>query len=274
MIATTSTQNVTFDVLENENDDSWMSLSPPQTPFHSRRLSANLMRELSNRDPLFYYEAVSVLGVGSMGSVTKVRKRESVIGGSARTYLQKYFRKEKQMNACFDLPCIGGLFRECFKGKEKALMESVHQSSNNMRHSEHSYNSSIFNTSDIGKEDYNDGHGENTSRSKQVYAMKSIHLSRVEDPNFVAELLNEIHILRHMDHPHIVKPMETFKHNNQIFIVMELCTGGKLLWVQLFVSLLYGKDLPTIFVATLSQVTCIVATHTRKNKQLVSLDKY
>jgi hypothetical protein len=34
-----------------------------------------------------------------------------------------------------------------------------------------------------------------------VYAMKSIHLSRVTDPAFVEELKNEIQILRSLDHP-------------------------------------------------------------------------
>lgn len=58
--------------------------------------------------------------------------------------------------------------------------------------------------------------------------MKSIHLSRVTDPSFVEELRNEVRILRDVDHPHIVRPIETYEHRNQIFIVMELCSGGDL----------------------------------------------
>jgi len=60
------------------------------------------------------------------------------------------------------------------------------------------------------------------------YAMKSIHLNRVSDKNFLTELRNEIDILRKLDHPHIVRAIETFEHSNQIFIVMELCSGGDL----------------------------------------------
>lgn len=41
-------------------------------------------------------------------------------------------------------------------------------------------------------------------------------------------LATEIAILRSLDHPHIVRPIETFNHRNQIFIVMELATGGDL----------------------------------------------
>lgn len=31
-----------------------------------------------------------------------------------------------------------------------------------------------------------------------------------------------------LDHPNIVRVMETYNYNNQIFVVMELCSGGDL----------------------------------------------
>jgi len=61
-----------------------------------------------------------------------------------------------------------------------------------------------------------------------TYAMKSIHLKMVDDDSFVEELKNEIAILKKLDHPHIVKPIETFQWKNQIFIVMQVCSGGDL----------------------------------------------
>jgi serine/threonine protein kinase len=42
------------------------------------------------------------------------------------------------------------------------------------------------------------------------YAMKSIHLSRVTDGSYLTELKNEIAILKALDHPHIVRAMESF----------------------------------------------------------------
>mmetsp|Transcript_16016 Transcript_16016/g.37107 ORF Transcript_16016/g.37107 Transcript_16016/m.37107 type:complete len:896 (-) Transcript_16016:313-3000(-) len=60
------------------------------------------------------------------------------------------------------------------------------------------------------------------------YAMKSIHLNRVTDETFVEELKNEIDILKSLDHPHIVRPIETYHYKDQIFIVMEHCSGGDL----------------------------------------------
>jgi len=64
--------------------------------------------------------------------------------------------------------------------------------------------------------------------SDMMFAMKSIHLSRITDETFVEELRNEIEILKSLDHPHIVKAIETFDHRNQLFVIMELCSGGDL----------------------------------------------
>lgn len=59
------------------------------------------------------------------------------------------------------------------------------------------------------------------------YALKTIILSRVSS-EFVEELQNEINILRHMDHPNIVKAYEVFTRNWEISIIMECCSGGDL----------------------------------------------
>jgi serine/threonine protein kinase len=199
-------------------------VAPRSTMLHSTALRGNLTRQQRNRDPFFYYKVVSVLGVGSMGSVAKVRKRESVVGGSARKDLQDHFRKEKQLNDCFHLPLIGGLFKFCLKGlleyKEPAV-SVIKRDPLNRR------SSSLLQTRTNLVEDYNDGDA-TRSNDGLTYAMKSIHLSRVTDENFIEELKNEIKVLKTLDHPHIVKAIETFEHKNQIFIVMEQCCGGDL----------------------------------------------
>ena len=76
-----------------------------------------------------------------------------------------------------------------------------------------------------------DGDGSKSTKRSALdheYAMKSIHLSRVTDNTFVKELKNEIAILKELDHPHIVRPLETYHYKHQIFIVMEHCSGGDL----------------------------------------------
>lgn len=50
-------------------------------PTHA--FNSNLMRERKNRDVFKYYEVERVLGEGSMGAVSSVRKKESAAGGSA-----------------------------------------------------------------------------------------------------------------------------------------------------------------------------------------------
>lgn len=40
--------------------------------------------------------------------------------------------------------------------------------------------------------------------------------------------MNEVEIMKHMDHPHIVKVYEFFENENHIFIVMELLENGEL----------------------------------------------
>lgn len=83
-----------------------------------------------------------------------------------------------------------------------------------------------------GDNDDNDDRISSSSSSRPAvhheYAMKSIHLSRVTDDTFVKELKNEIAILKKLDHPHIVRPLETYHYKHQIFIVMEHCSGGDL----------------------------------------------
>jgi serine/threonine protein kinase len=208
------------------NGDSHRKLPPSPPPpslnltpkFTSKALRGNLMREQIDRDPLFYYEVATVLGVGSMGSVAKVRKREAAIGGSARKDLQDHFRREKQIKTCFNVPLVGGLFNFCLKGMVPVKPPSDISGSKRMS-SRSSINSSILEPRGA-VEDYNDLHGEAPYQNENLYAMKSIHLSRVTDDSFVQELKNEIQILRRLDHPHIVRALETFEHRNQIFIVM------------------------------------------------------
>lgn len=209
---------------------------------HSPSLRSNLTRQQRDRDPLFFYEIVTTLGVGSMGSVARVKKRTHVIGGSARVGVQEAARREKRDKKCLNIPIIGGIFRMCIDGDLRHSKNSKFTSndsdgltnssggsfgflfnSNRSAPSPPSYSRSDSVTSLVSI-------GSTTSSRTQTiqYAMKSIHLNRVTDNSFLTELRNEIEILKKLDHPHIVRAMETFEHRNQIFIVMELCSGGDL----------------------------------------------
>ena len=71
-------------------------------------LHSSLTRTLKHRDPLRYYEILKVLGDGSMGSVSKVKKRKSAIGGSAR----RKFVEEESMHSVSKEPLK--MFQKCF----------------------------------------------------------------------------------------------------------------------------------------------------------------
>jgi calcium-dependent protein kinase len=58
-----------------------------------------------------------------------------------------------------------------------------------------------------------------------VRAIKTISKSQVKN---IERFRQEISIMKHMDHPNIIKLFETFEDNRNIYLVMELCTGGEL----------------------------------------------
>lgn len=61
--------------------------------------------------------------------------------------------------------------------------------------------------------------------SDQSVAIKTIKLSNVTDPE---SLLQEIKALREVDHPNIVKILETYRDEQHLHIVMEQCKGQEL----------------------------------------------
>jgi serine/threonine protein kinase len=181
---------------------------------------------------------VQVIGSGSMGCVAKVRKRECAVGGSARLTVKGGSSKSRtgvgasaatakrsETKECFGL--LGGFFQFCIRKQNgddepfsrSAVIEPVPRpaSAHEMLLSSYSYQGTQHTV------------GSSSSSSHQiVHAMKSIHLERVTDPTFISELKNEVEMLQSLDHPHIVRAIETFEHANQLFVVMELCSGGDL----------------------------------------------
>ena len=227
----------------------------------SPALHKNMLRHIKNRDPFTVYEVSQVLGVGSMGSVSRVRKRRNVVGGSARPHnVSNRFDTvvcdcNPVTGTCSAVPIIGGMFRFCFGKRRRAAggeaggsggigsirsVDGAEPSSSSSLSSTHTNSErSTFFSSFRRKENLLTAsrHVEHLSGSLHVkrdenydiiLALKSIHLSRVSDPTFVNELKNEIELLRTLDHPHIVRPIEVYSYRNQIFFTMEALSGGDL----------------------------------------------
>ena len=200
--------------------------------FRSDVLRSNLTRSQVNRDPLFYYEVKKVLGVGSMGSVVSVRKRDEKVGGSARKSLRGAFRQEKVVQECMKIPFCGQFFSSCLWNPLSDNGQSASSRSGSVRNIVASITGGGSPFKAVDSERSFEGGVLETPKKKpsynMEYAMKSIHLSRVTDKAFVEELRNEIAVLKALDHPHIVRCIETFEHRHQIFIIMESCSGGDL----------------------------------------------
>jgi serine/threonine protein kinase len=217
----------------------------------SPEFRTRLINEQNERDPLFYYKVVKTIGNGSMGSVALVKKRSQTVGGSARKNVRQAVRTHKRKQECFKLPFgIGGLFRLCIedelrveedpplsivkgkarRGGKNALLSIETWLGSSEGSSGVSSTSSQSQGIDGSDYSYDDDGSKTAGRSAlgHEYAMKSIHLNRVNDDTFVQELKNEIAILKKLDHPHIVRPLETYHYRHQIFIVMEHCSGGDL----------------------------------------------
>eukprot|EP00943_MAST-04B_sp_MAST-4B-sp1_P003108 g3108.t1 len=63
--------------------------------------------------------------------------------------------------------------------------------------------------------------------TKEKFALKTIELHRLP-PAVVQSLFEEVNIMRVLDHPNIIKIIETFVDFKRLYIIMECCTGGEL----------------------------------------------
>jgi calcium-dependent protein kinase len=64
--------------------------------------------------------------------------------------------------------------------------------------------------------------------TKVPYAMKTLRLEKKHPKSSLAELKKEIAIMAELDHPNIVRLIETFYTESAVFLIMELCEGGEL----------------------------------------------
>lgn len=207
-------------------------------------LHHSLIRAHKKRDPFRYYDVLDMLGGGSMGSVCRVKKRTSAVGGSARTL---FVQKQKQYNHSISpvchvlkkiLPClsfcpIGGSGKE--ETKTSALVRNSDSSlSSNGDGSGIGDTGTIANKNTTNPKVFSKEHRRHSeiisfdSDYGVVYALKSIVLDQVKNIVFIEELQNEIAILGTLDHPNICKAIETYEFSNRVYLVLELCSGGDL----------------------------------------------
>jgi hypothetical protein len=214
-----------------------------------------MTREQKDRDVYKYYEVLEVLGVGSMGSVSMVRKRKDLIGGSARLDVSGHGSGGNSSGVSVHANGNGNGYNHRSPNTRANRHSILHilgggqsgSETSGLKQSNHEHEfdlgeNSLEDVNDDGKHDvaanlFQDFTSMSTMSKhsipsdrdyKMVYALKTIHLNRITDPKFLEELRNEIDVLKSLDHPNVVRAIETFEQRNQLCIVMELCSGGDL----------------------------------------------
>jgi serine/threonine protein kinase len=177
------------------------------------KLRSSLTQQRTNRNPLFSYQVTRHLGSGSMGDVKLVKKRQEKLGGSARRDWQTNNKDD-----CYHLfqYCInsGGETSDRGLSSPRSVLSIFSALEDSKVSSARSFEDSLVNKVSPPKD--------------IIYAMKSILLDQMTEQVFIDELRQEIAVLKHLDHPNIVRAIETFEFEGMISLVMELCSGGDL----------------------------------------------
>ena len=83
-----------------------------------------------------------------------------------------------------------------------------------------------FNTSEpLGEGAYGQVVKATHKATKYMRAIKIVSKSKIKDQT---EFVNEIEILKRLDHPNIIRLYETYEDELNIYLVFEMCIGGEL----------------------------------------------
>jgi len=173
-----------------------------------------LVRE---RDPKhdFYdvYEVLEVIGRGGNCTIYKIKKKDQMVGGSAREENVRSSRnliRRVSLSPRYTSKTFNSLI------KRVSLSPKLHSSKSLKM---------IYSGEALSSSEGLDAH-----QLHQLYALKVFDLALVPVKQ-IDQLKNEIDILKTLDHKNIINPYETFtvKLTKKLMIVMELCTGGDLL---------------------------------------------
>ncbi|CAM9412546.1 unnamed protein product, partial [Laminaria digitata] len=141
------------------------------------------------------FEVVKVIGQGSIGEVSIVRKKS--LSTSQHGHSSNNLSRDSTFVELHDVAVVGG--------KERA---SSVDSSRGERGGVMSIPSPL----------------RGSPLQDRLYAMKSIHVNRLSKSR-VEEFENEVNILQRLHHPNIIQLREVFYYKKKIYMCMTLCNG-------------------------------------------------
>ena len=96
----------------------------------------------------------------------------------------------------------------------------------------------------IGKGSYGNVYLGKNIISNQYYAIKVISKSQLQSKIVYQYFNNEIYILKHIDHPNIVKYISLLEQKNDYWLIIEYCNGGSLVKALKYHLTKFNKPVP------------------------------
>jgi len=96
----------------------------------------------------------------------------------------------------------------------------------------------------IGKGAYGDVFMGKNLKTKEIYAIKKITKKQLESETIYQYFNNEIFILKHLNHPNIVKYKSLIEYKTDFYLSTEYCNGGNLEQMMKYHLETYKKPIP------------------------------
>jgi len=96
----------------------------------------------------------------------------------------------------------------------------------------------------IGKGAYGDVYMGKNSKTKEIYAIKKITKKQLESETIYQYFNNEIFILKHLNHPNIIKFKSLIEYKTDFYLSTEYCNGGNLEQMMKYHLEMYKKPIP------------------------------
>ena len=123
----------------------------------------------------------------------------------------------------------------------------------------------------IGKGSYGNVYLGKNIISNQYYAIKVISKSQLQSKIVYQYFNNEIYILKHIDHPNIVKYISLLEQKNDYWLIIEYCNGGSLVKALKYHLTKFNKPVPEKIVRYFIK-NILTAVIYLNNKKLIHRD--